>query len=79
MLSTPLASARTSTAARGTSQSPQRIAQNLVALGLFYDELANTLTHAPSRRTAGKVRKRGTPGIPLNTRVLDIRSDTVRS
>ncbi|MEV8017465.1 hypothetical protein AB0O76_14195 [Streptomyces sp. NPDC086554] len=75
MLSTPVAPARTSTAARGTSKSSQRIAQNLVALGLLYDELANTLTHAPSRRTAGKVRERGTPGIPLNTQVLDIRSD----
>ncbi|WP_212764950.1 hypothetical protein [Streptomyces sp. I05A-00742] len=51
----------------------RRIVRNLALLGSLYEELAHALTY--SRRIVEKVSERGSPGIPLNTRALDVRDD----
>lgn len=56
----------------------RRITKNLVALGELYNELTHSLTSArPPQGVVERVRERGTPGIPLNSRAVDIR-DRIR-
>ncbi|MBZ4323928.1 hypothetical protein [Streptomyces huiliensis] len=51
----------------------RRLIEDLAVLRWLYDELAGALTR--SRRVVEKVSERGSPGIPLDTRVLDARAD----
>ncbi|EMF00397.1 hypothetical protein J7W19_31725 [Streptomyces mobaraensis NBRC 13819 = DSM 40847] len=56
-----------------TTPARRRLLKDLAVLRWLYDELAGALTRP--RRVVEKVSERGSPGIPLDTRVLDARSD----
>ncbi|MGI5341733.1 hypothetical protein ACQEVS_32170 [Streptomyces sp. CA-181903] len=51
----------------------RRLLKDLAVLRWLYDELAGALTRP--RRVVEKVSERGSPGIPLDIRVLDARSE----
>ncbi|CAL9444749.1 hypothetical protein [Streptomyces sp. enrichment culture] len=56
----------------------RRITRNLVTIGELYHELTHSLSSArTSRGVVERVRERGTPGIPLNGRAVEVR-DRVR-
>ncbi|WP_222947005.1 hypothetical protein [Streptomyces sp. TRM49041] len=47
-----------------------------MALGELYSELTHSLTSSrPSRAVVERVRERGAPGIPLNTRAVEVRDE----
>ncbi|MGK5638869.1 hypothetical protein ACSNOK_11235 [Streptomyces sp. URMC 126] len=56
-----------------TTPARRRLLKDLAVLRWLYDELADALTRP--RRIVEKVSERGSPGIPLDTRVLDARAD----
>ncbi|MFF9011359.1 hypothetical protein ACF09C_00055 [Streptomyces sp. NPDC014870] len=56
-----------------TSSLLSRITRNLATLHTLNDELVHALAH--SRPVLEKVRERGRPGIPLNTRAVELRDD----
>ncbi|CAL9448295.1 hypothetical protein SUDANB99_02392 [Streptomyces sp. enrichment culture] len=56
----------------------RRITRNLVTLAELYNELTHSLSAArTSRAVVERVRERGTPGIPLNSRAVEVR-DRIR-